>query len=136
MSELFVSPWQTTGGMMYFPRMTRKVRLHAEGRLPADYIPFLGVGFDGLRVDYPALRDRVLAGGPDDEVLEWCFTHGRRLNEEEILIWNDWVSKRGWRDADRGPEAFQAYKDQYGLGHRTDILTYFDFYDVDEGRKP
>ena len=45
------------------------------------------------------------------------------------------MSKRGWRDSDDDGE-FEAYKSKYGLGNRSDILTYFNFYEVHEGRKP
>ena len=101
----------------------------------------LGVGFDGrtvrfLGVDYAALRDRVLKGGSDEAVLEWCFENGRRPTEEEIQIWNSFLRKRGWRDeADGGTASLEKYKAAGGLSHRKDILTYFDFYDAEEGRE-
>lgn len=126
---------------MWFPRMLRKIRLRAEGKLPEEYHKYMGLGFDRrcwrfLRVDYETLVTRVLAGGSDEEILEWCFTHGYRPNENEILVWNEYMIKRGWRDTDAPASEIQEYKETYGLGHRTDILTYFDFYEVDEGRKP
>lgn len=138
---MFVSPYEKVGGIVWFPRMLRKIRLHAEGRLPGDYQPYLGGGFDGrclrfLRIGYDALVARVLAGGTDEEILEWCFTHGHRPTENEILVWNEYMIKRGWRDTDAPASSFKEYKEKYGLGHRADILTFFDFYEVDEGRKP
>ena len=74
-----------TKGMMYFSRMLDKIRLHARGELPSDYKR--GTGTDSrvcrfLGVEYPALVERVLAGATDDEVLEWCFAHGRRPNPD------------------------------------------------------
>lgn len=138
---MFVSPYEKVGGIVWFPRMLRKVRLHAEGKLPEDYQPYLGRGFDGrclrfLRIEYDALVARVLAGGTDEEILDWCFTHGHRPTEDEILVWNEYMIKRGWRDTDAPASSFKEYKAKYGLGHRADILTFFDFYEVDEGRKP
>jgi gluconokinase len=137
---MFISPYEKVGGIVWFPRMLRKIRLRAEGKLPEDYHPYMGMGFDGrclrfLRVDYEALVARVLAGGTDAEVLEWCFMRGHRPTEDEILIWNEYMVKRGWRDTDEPPTELQEYKEKYGLGHRTDILTFFDFYEVDEGRR-
>ena len=138
---MFVSPYERVGGLVWFARMLRKLRLRAEGRLPEDYRPYMGLGFDRrclqfLRIDYDALVARVLAGGSDDEILEWAFTHGHRPSEMEILVWNEYMIKRGWRDTNAPADHLQDYKENYGLGHRTDILTYFDFYEVDEGRKP
>lgn len=138
---MFVSPYEKTRGMVWFPRMLRKIRLHANGALPADYLPYLGKGFDlrcvrFLGVDYDALVRRVMEGGIDEEIIEWCFAVGRRPTEVEIHVWNEYMIKRGWRDTDSPPNQLQEYKESYGLGHRSDIMTYFDFYEVDEGRKP
>jgi hypothetical protein len=138
---MFISPYEKVGGLVWIPRMLGKVRLHASGQLPADYHPYMGLGFDRrcvrfLGVGYEALVERVAAGGTDEEILEWCFATGRRPSEVEIHVWNEYMIKRGWRDTDAPSSDLQEYKEQYGLGHRSDILTYFDFYEVDEGRMP
>ncbi|AOS46258.1 hypothetical protein Verru16b_03358 [Lacunisphaera limnophila] len=138
---MFVSPYEKVGGLVWFPRMLRKIRLRAEGRLPEEYHAYMGLGFDRrclrfLRIEHEALVARVLAGGSDDEILEWACTHGHRPSETEILVWNEYMIKRGWRDTDAPASEFPEYKEQYGLGHRSDILTFFDFYEVDEGRRP
>jgi len=122
--------------------MLDKIRLRAAGTLPPDYHQNLGQGFDGrcrrfLKVDYAALRAHVLQGGSDEDILEWCFAQGRRPNEEEILIWNSFLRKRGWRDEEDGTtEELERYKAQSGLSHRHDLTTFFDYYEVDEGRTP
>jgi len=135
------SAYDQTLGIVYFARMLNKIRLHAAGVLPEDYHKNLGKGFDGrctrfLGVDYEALRARVALGGTDEEILEWCFENGRRPNEEQILVWNQFMFKRGWRDeADGSTQELEKYKAASGLAHRTDILTLFDYYEVDEGRR-
>jgi gluconokinase len=126
----------TVGGLVYFGRMLDKIKLHDQGKLPPDYHENLGIGFDGrccsfLHIKYVDLVERVKHGGSDDEVLAWCFAHGRRPSEEEIEIWNDYMSKRGWRDAASARLA-QRLK-EYGIAHRTDVQTFFDLIDVDEG---
>ena len=136
------SAYDKVGGIVYFARMLDKIRLHAAGKLPPDYHANLSKGFDGrccrfLKVDYAALRERVLQGGSDPEILEWCLATGRRPDEEQILVWNSFLRKRGWRDEQDGStEELEHYKAQSGLSHRTDLLTFFDYYEVDEGRKP
>ncbi len=135
------SAYDRTGGIVYFARMLHKIRLRAAGTLRPDFHLNLGSGFDGrccrfLGVDYTALRERVLNGGTDDEILSWCFAHGRRPNEEQVLVWHKFMLKRGWRDEDDGStQELERYKASSGLAHRTDILTFFDYYEVDEGRK-
>jgi len=42
MSTYPKSPKEMTGGMMYFPRMLDKIRLHASGELSEDYHANLG----------------------------------------------------------------------------------------------
>ncbi len=133
------SPYEKLDGIVYFPRMLEKIRMHANGELPAEYIPYLGIGFDGrclkfLKVDYEALKEKVLCGLSDIEIVEWCKKQGFLRTDEEKLIWNEFMTKRGWRDS--GPEvnAFREYKEKYGYGNRDDIETYFDFFDIDEGR--
>jgi len=138
------SAYDRTGGLVYFARMLDKIRLHAAGNLREDLHANLGLekGFDGfccrlLGIEYAALRNRVLAGGTDDEILAWCFATGSHPSDEQILIWNKFALKRGWRDEDEGvTQRLANYKAGSGLAHRTDILTMFDYYDVDEGRKP
>jgi hypothetical protein len=136
------SPYDTVNGLVYFARMLDKIRLHAAGALRADFHANLGRGFDGrcsrfLGVDYAALRERVLAGGSDEEVLAWCLTHGAHPNDEQVLIWNKFMLKRGWRDEDDGStRELEAYKASSNLSHRFDIVTFFDFYETDEGRRP
>jgi hypothetical protein len=135
------SAYDRTGGIVYLARMLDKIRLHAGGKLRADYHQNLGSGFDGrccrfLGVDYAALCRRVLAGGTDDEILRWCFEQGNRPNDEQVLVWNKFMLKRGWRDEDDGStQELERYKAASGLAHRTDLLTYFDFFEADEGRK-
>ncbi len=42
--------------------------------------------------------------------------------------------KRGWRD--EASENLEKYKALSGLAHRADLVTFFDYYEVDEGRAP
>ena len=86
-------------------------------------------------MDYESLVAQVRKEGTDREVLDWCYEIGHRPSAEEVIVWNDFMIKRGWRDGDAPANELQEYKEKYGLGDRTDILTYFDFFDVDEGRR-
>src|ERR1041384_384295 len=135
------SDYQKTKGLIYFARMLDKIRLHAAGELPPDY--FVGIEdptfFDArctrfLRVNYDELVDRTLRGGSDEDVLEWCFSRGRRPSEEDIEIWNAFLAKRGWRD--EGSADLQAAKERAGWGARDDIQTWVDLHDAEGGRSP
>ncbi len=132
------SCWDRVGGLFYFGRMLDKIRLHAAGRLPAEYLEQIGDGFDGrtvryLHVDYGALCDQVVAGASDEAALAWCYAEGRQLTDEEILIFNSFMSKRGWRD-DETDGYIPAKKQAYGFADDAGIVTDFDVIEADEGR--
>jgi gluconokinase len=136
-----VSAYDKVGGIVWIPRMLRKIRLRAEGKLPDDYQPNMGRGFDGrccrfLGISYDKLVEQVLKGGTDQEVFAWCLENGTKPTEDQIQVWNEFMIKRGWRDTDSPPGKLQEHKEKAGMGNRPDIVTFFDFYDVDEGRKP
>jgi hypothetical protein len=132
-------PLIPVGGLLYFGRMLDKIRKHARGELREDFHANLGKGMDArlchfLHVDYEALKAQVLAGAGDDAALEWCYTQNRRLNADEILIWNDFLTKRGRDDA--ATPTLEKFKAEAGLSARADIRTFLEFWAVDEGRKP
>lgn len=133
------SAHQKTHGIVHFARMLDKIRLNASGDLPPGY--FLGVAdptfFDArvvkfLNVDYDKIAGRTLEGGTKEEILQWCFQNGRKPSEEEILVWNQFLIKRGWRD--ESSESLQPFKESCGFGDRDDIQTWVDLQEVDEGR--
>lgn len=130
------SPHEKVGGLVYFGRMLDKIKLHAQGKLPADYHNALGGGFDArccafLGVKYEDVVARVKLGGEDQDILEWCFTNGRKPSTEDIEIWNSYLRKRGWRDD--ASKRLAERKQEFGISNRDDIQTFFDLLDLDEG---
>jgi len=129
------SPGETVGGIVYFGRMLDKIRLHARGELPVDYVKNLGGGFDErilnfLDVAYGNVVVETLLGKSDEEMLAWCFANGRVPDEEEIEVWNGFMSKRGWRD--EGATILTKRKLEGGFENREDIQTMFDYIEADE----
>ena len=125
--------------MTYFARMLDKIRKFCAGQLREDFHGNLGKGLDNrcvnfLRVTYSDLKERTLAGGTDEEILRWCFSTGRELNQEDILIWNHFVTKFGWHDY--ASDVLAQRKKDAGLEHRDDIMTFSELFEVDEKRKP
>jgi len=133
------SPSEKVGGLFYFGRMLDKIRAHAKGELPSDYHANLGKGFDDkcvkfLRVNYEQLVEHVKKAGTDEEILQWCFSVGRRPSENDIYVWNEFMRKRGWND--EVSEMVTRRKAEAGMSDRSDIETSFQFIDADEGRLP
>lgn len=130
------SGYETVNGLVFFARMLDKIRLHAAGRLPSDYN--LGKGHDArmcrfLSVDYTAVVERARAETDDAAVLEWCFTTGRRPSEDDVVYFNAFMTKRGWRD-DYSTKLAES-KAKRGWAQRDDLQTSFDLQDAEEGRK-
>jgi len=141
MSEQFPrSPYDSLRGLVYFPRMLDKIRLHAAGTLPKAYEEFLGSNFDGrclnlLGVTYDDIKKRVAAGDSDEATLDWCLANGRKPTAEDIETWSGFMIKRGWRD-DASPRILFRLKEA-GLEHLdAQVATMFDFIDIDEKRTP
>ena len=136
------SVYHKTGRLIYFGRMLDKIRLHAEGKLPPEYVSNLGDGrlmqFDGricrfLGIKYDDLKARTLAGGTDEEILAWAEATGTPHTDEECHIWNRFIAKLGWRDERSAvlPERIKAS----GLEGKP-IETIADHIEFDEGRDP
>ena len=133
------SPSEKVGDLFYFGRMLDKIRSHAKGELHPDYHANLGKGFDEkcvtfLQINYDQLVERVRQGGSDEEILQWCFSVGRRPSEDDIYVWNEFMRKRGWND--EVSETVKRRKREAGMADRSDIQTAFQFIDADERRLP
>jgi len=131
------SPRDEISGMLYFPRLCDKVRLHSEGKLEKDYIENLGGGMDlwacqFLGVDYSDLRDQILTGVTDEETLTWAKENGTSRDDNELAWWNQYMQTRGFHDDMTERLAFR--KQEAGWQNNITILTFFDFIDFDEGR--
>jgi gluconokinase len=133
------SPADTLGGIVYIGRMLDKIRLNLAGKLPEDYLPHLGKGFDGrctafLKISYADLVERIVRNPEltDAELVAWIFAQGRQPDEQEIEIWNGFMTKRGWKD-EASPLLLKR-KAEGGFADRADIETMFHFIDADEGR--
>jgi gluconokinase len=123
--------------------MLDKIRLHAAGKLPSEYVPNLGdtqfYTLDGrccrfLGVPYPDIRDRALAGVRVAEVLAWVHACGSARTDEECHMWNRFIVKLGWRD-ERSAVLAQRVHDAGGFSGRT-VETIVDHIEYDEGRDP
>jgi len=133
------SPYAKVGRMVYFGRMLDKIRLHAAGALPPDYVGNLGKAFDQrcvtfLQVNYADLQARTLAGDlTDAELLQWAEQRGGPRTDEEYEVWCGFMMKRGWRDDVAATLARRLAESRL---QDQPAMTMFDYLDFDEGRDP
>lgn len=135
------SCYAKVGRLVYFGRMLDKIRLHAAGKLPAEYVTNLGEGpyfLDGrccrfLGIAYADLRQRTLAGGTDEEILAWAHARGTSRSDEDCHVWNRFLLKLGWRD-ERSHVLAKRIQDAGLTGKSIDTL--IDHIEYDEGRDP
>jgi len=138
------SPYVKVDRLVYFGRMLDKIRLHAAGKLPPEYVCNIGDDKPGmfdtrccrfLRVGYEEIRQKTIGGANDVEVLAWVEAKGGRRTDEEVLVFNSFLMKRGWHDAADNVARLQQRIRESGLDGKP-IETFFDFIDFDEGRDP
>lgn len=136
------SPYVKIGRLVYFARMLDKIRLHAAGKLPDDYVANLGdtqfYTLDGrccrfLGVPYDRIRTLTLAGHSDADILSQAHAIGTPRTDEECHVWNRFILKLGWRDE---RSAVLAERISHPSFHGKTIETLVDHIEYDEGRDP
>ncbi|MBW7894864.1 MAG: DUF5069 domain-containing protein [Opitutaceae bacterium] len=130
MSQTPRSPYETIGGLTYLGRCIDKIRLKQAGQLHPDFHELMGKGYDArimgyLELDYGKFAEFVRTGATDGQCWDYCVRHGRKMNDLLVLIWNDSAT-----------ELLEKFKAASGLAGRDDLLTLFEYWEVDEGRKP
>jgi gluconokinase len=135
------SPFDQVNKLVHFGRMLDKMRLAAKGKLPEGWQAARGTNMKGsfdwrcclfLKVDYAELEAETLKGDKTDaELLEWAFQRGRQPDDQEIEVWNAFMTKRGWRDS--GTQRLNERLAEISLPAGT-VQTMFEFIDLDEGR--
>lgn len=131
------SPYERLGHYVHLPRLIDKARLHHQGLLHG--YNYKTVGFDKhllafLKID-PDAFERAAHELPDDPtVLRWIRQHGVNHPPEAIEEWNQAMISRHPDTAVKKARFLHFLKEAGGEG-RTDIGTYFDLIEFDEGRR-
>ena len=136
------SPKALLGGIAHLGRFIDKIRLRNAGRIQ-DY-NYMTVGFDKslidfLQIDPKMFEQRVLAGGSDEDLLEWVGAHGRKHSDQEITQWSHSMLTSGPKD-DAAHQRFQgrlkdiAAKRGVAPGVLPAVSTWADVIELDEER--
>lgn len=125
-------------GWVYLPRFVDKIRLHLAGKLHADYQDNFTKGFDAkwlaaAGVTAERFIEVVRNSTTDGEICDWIIIHGVSAGESKAAF-REHLLTHGKEDDPALRTRLKLRKEQAGLAHRDDILTFADFIDADEGR--
>ncbi|MBI3607742.1 MAG: DUF5069 domain-containing protein [Nitrospirae bacterium] len=127
------SPKQQLGGYLHLGRMIDKARAKAAGTVgeyiypcPLDQslLEFLGISGD---VFYTAVKNRA-----DQEVLDWLAQNAKARSPKEIEEWNAALRNRKPQN-EESMRHFLEIRNRVAP-HRTDVTTWVDLLDLEEGR--
>lgn len=136
------SPNILLGGIAHLGRFIDKIRLRNAGQIQ-EY-NYVTVGFDKYLIDFlgidaKAFEQRVLAGGTDEEWLDWVRTHGKPVTPEEIAQWSKNLLASGPKD-EAARQRFQgrlqeiAAKRSVSIPALPPVTTWVDVIELDEER--
>lgn len=128
------SPRVRLGGYVLLPRLLDKCRAELEGKngdyhynCPLDqrFLAFVGLGAE-------TLREQVAKGLSDGEILAWIEANAPKQREPwEVAQWSTFREAAAPGD-NQSREFFNEELAKAGAGSREDIVTWFDYLDVDD----
>jgi hypothetical protein len=125
------------GGIVFLGRTIDKMRAHIAGTA-GEYNAMRGLSqtvFDLFGVSAEQFQEAVRQNPSDEGVLRWLQQHGgKQPAQQDIEAHNQAVLSRGPRD-EAGLERFRNNLRNIGHPDRTDIKTFVDAEDLEEGRE-
>ena len=122
-------------GLLHLPRFIGKIRKHLSGQLPKSYQRNFCKGFDRflclhLKVDPEQVIQCVKAAQNEADL----DAHLLKLFPADLRVhvWNRELVQKGM--SEMGREALNDAKRKMGALERTDVLSFADMIDFDEGR--
>ena len=128
------SPRENLGGYVHLARMIDKARAKAAGTLgeyiypcPLDQLllEFLNITGDAF---YETVKER-----DDREILDWLKKNAENRSPDDVNNWNQAFLNRK-PQTEEGMRHFLEIRNKVAP-HRTDITTWVDLLDLEEGRK-
>ena len=129
------SPKQEMAGLVHLPRMIDKGRAYKENKL-ADYIfpcPLDKIILSFLRIDAEVFAN-MTSKKKDDEIKEWAKEIIKSKSQSDLNFINSQILERKPDSKDRF-EYFNELRDKVDPS-RTDVNTWAELIDLEEGRQP
>jgi hypothetical protein len=129
------SPKQEMAGLVHLPRMIDKGRAYKENKL-ADYIfpcPWDKIILNFLRVDTEVFAN-MTCDKKDDEINDWAKAQTKSKSQNDLDFINKQILERRPDSEDR-LDYFNDLRNKIDPS-RTDVDTWADLIDLEEGRLP
>lgn len=123
------------GGVMFLGRTIDKMRASIAGTA-GEYNSHRGMSsrvFELFGVTAEQFEEAVRENPSDEGVVAWLQQHGKKPTQDEIDEYNQRIENAAPNDDVR--PRFEAALERLGHGGRTDIRTWLDMQDLDEGRR-
>lgn len=123
-------------GLLHLPRFIAKIRKHLCNELPTSYQRNFCRGFDRflcihLGIEPQEVIDAVREAGQDEQKLETSLAE-LLPRDTRAHVWNRQLVQKGM--SEMGRDALEQAKAKMGISHRTDLISFADMIDFDEGR--
>lgn len=124
-------------GLLHLPRFLAKIRKHLAGELPKSYQRNFTKGFDGflclhLGIDPQEVIALVRDSASEAEVNEKLTA--LFPDDLKVHVWNRKLVQMGM--SEMGRERLEEVKQTMGCADRSDLISFADMIDFDEGRIP
>jgi hypothetical protein len=127
----------SVGGVVFLARTIDKTRAHVAGTA-GEYVALRGLSgrvFELFGVTPEQFEQAVRENQDDEGVLRALRQNGtKQPSQQEIEAHNEAVLSRGPQD-EAGMQRFKANLEKIGFADRTDVKTYVDAEDLEEGRE-
>lgn len=124
------------GGVAFLPRTIDKMRAHIAGTA-GEYVAMRGLSsrvYDLYGVTAEQFMEGVRQNPTDEGVLRWLQENGtKKPSQQDIEQHNAGVMAHG-PQTDEAKSRFKANLEKIGFGNRTDVTTFVDAEDLEEGR--
>lgn len=127
------------GGVVFLPRTIDKMRAYINGTVGEYNVGQTHRGISDYTyalfgVTVAQFEQAVRENPTDDGVLAWLYRYGKRPTEQEIDQYNRTVLSLGPQN-EQGMAALRARLEKLGFADRTDVATFLDLHDLEEGRE-
>lgn len=122
-------------GLLHLPRFIAKIKKHLKDELPKEYQRNFTRGFDGFLCLHLGIEPQqvieIVKNSPSDEATD-AQLMAIFPKDLKVHVWNRKLVQMGM--SEMGRKVLEDQRNLVGIPDRTDIISFADMIDIDEGR--